>query len=93
MSLNLYSDNTLTVDKFYKTQQPNALQYINQELPTEEIKLGNTVFVVSREYSKTTNVTLKQRLQQTIHDRISELKWSDTPLDNLPTLAEDSVET
>ena len=60
-------------------------------MPTEEVKLGNTIFIVSSEYSKNTNVTLRQRLEQTIFDRIAGLKWTETPLDNSPKPSEHEV--
>jgi hypothetical protein len=92
---------TSTIDKERKNKLPNKTQYIPNEIPdfgdfsiqAEEVKLGNTTFVVSREYSKTSTTTLKQRLEQVINDRITELKWTETPLENPPIPAEDAVAT
>ena len=76
---------TFTIDNNPKKQKRNKTQYISKKIPdsgdfsvqAEEVKLGNTTFIVTREYSKTTNVTLKQRLEQAINDRIVELKWTE----------------
>jgi len=100
MPSGLYPANTSTIEKNKRNKQPNGEQYIYPEtcnndvfvMPAEEVKIGNTIFIVTREYSKTSNVTLKQRLEQTILDRIADIKWSETPLDNPPTPSEDSMD-
>ena len=100
MPSGLYPASTSTIDKNKRNKQTNNEKYIDNEthyidvsaMPAEEVKLGNTIFVVTREYSKTANVTLKQRLEQTVFDRIAELKWSETPLDNPLTPSEDSMD-
>ena len=91
----LYPANTSTIDKNKRNKQTNNEKHINNDIslmPAEEVKIGNTVFIVTREYSKTSNVTLKQRLEQTVFDRIADLKWTETPLDNPPTPSEDSID-
>jgi len=101
MPSGLYPANTSTAEKKIRKKQPNDSQYISQKIhnieditskPAEEVKIGNTIFIVTREYSKTSNVTLKQRLEQTIFDRVVDMKWSETPLDNPPTPSEDSMD-
>ncbi len=57
-------------------------------LPVFEVKHGNTTYTVSGEYSQTSALTLKQRLEQIILDKTSDMRWIDTPLECTATPSE-----